>query len=82
MSEAQNNETVYLNANQVRRRFAGCSHMAILRWIEREGFPQPVYFGRKRFWLESALQEWERAQAVKTKSRPPTGFQRTKKNAA
>ena len=81
MPEAQI-ETIFLNANQVRARYAGCSHMAILRWIEREGFPQPTYFGRKRFWNQSDLEAWERAQAAKPKSRPPTGFQRAKQNAA
>jgi predicted DNA-binding transcriptional regulator AlpA len=57
----------YLSAPQVLARYGGRSHM----WLERKlkgkirdkRFPDPIYFGRLRFFELSKLEEWERACA-------------------
>jgi predicted DNA-binding transcriptional regulator AlpA len=55
---------IYLNSAQVRSRYGGISQMSLWRWLHDPamGFPQPLYFGRLRFWRLHALQQWERGQ--------------------
>lgn len=57
---------VYITTRQLRDRYGGVSHM----WVERRmaddpGFPRPTYFGARRYWPVSAIENWERAAAVK-----------------
>jgi len=70
-------ESVFINANQVRARYGGVSHMTLLRWMDAEGFPAATYFGRKRFWKLEQLESWERERAARSSQRRPvTGFAR------
>ncbi|MCX7348711.1 MAG: transcriptional regulator [Alphaproteobacteria bacterium] len=66
-SSASSTPQVFLSSAQVRHRYGGRSQMALWRWLRDPamGFPQPVYFGRLRFWRLDALQQWERAQGTK-----------------
>jgi predicted DNA-binding transcriptional regulator AlpA len=58
-------EDIYLTAKQVQARYGGISEMSLWRWVRdcMNGFPPPVYFGRKRFWLLRELEAWERGNA-------------------
>ena len=63
-------QSLYVNARQVRNRYGGVSHM----WIERRiaddpTFPKPVYLGARRYWHIEALEAWERAVAAKHEQR-------------
>lgn len=53
----------FLPARRVWERY-GISDMSLHRWTKdrRMGFPQPVYFGRFRFWKISELEAWEKEQ--------------------
>lgn len=77
MTTDANNEILFLNANQVRARYGGVSHMTLIRWMTCEGFPPATYFGRKRFWKLDELESWERdRRARSSQDRPATGFAR------
>lgn len=43
------------------------SVMSIERWLRdpRMAFPQPVYFGRRRFWLLNDIENWERERVAR-----------------
>lgn len=57
--------TEYLNAAQVRARFAGVSRMWLHRRMRDSNFPAPVRFGGKnRFWRLSDIAEWERQMII------------------
>jgi hypothetical protein len=45
--------------------------MALWRWLRDPamGFPQPVYFGRLRFWRLNVLERWERGEEISTPRR-------------
>jgi hypothetical protein len=49
---------IYLPVAKVRRRY-GLSEMGLYRWLSRD-FPQPVYFGTRRYWKLSELITYER----------------------
>jgi predicted DNA-binding transcriptional regulator AlpA len=76
--EAQASPTdVFLTSVQVRKRYGNVADMTLHRWLrdERMEFPQPVYFGRLRFWKLSDLESWERSSATRratTKNNQPT----------
>ena len=55
---------VFLPARKVLDRY-NISGMSLYRWIrdERMNFPEPVYFGRFRYWKLSDLVRWERDRA-------------------
>jgi predicted DNA-binding transcriptional regulator AlpA len=59
LSEARQ---IFLTSAQVRGRYGAISAMALWRWLRdpRMDFPQPIYFGRLRFWRVNDLEEWER----------------------
>jgi predicted DNA-binding transcriptional regulator AlpA len=61
---------IYLKTKQVRERYGNVSEMWIERRMKDDGFPSPVYFGSLRFWRESELLTWERAQIKVPKARP------------
>ena len=63
------NGTEYLTAPKVQARY-GVSDMSIYRWCKNPAmqFPQPIYFGRMRFWRIDELEAWERAQAAKSRA--------------
>jgi predicted DNA-binding transcriptional regulator AlpA len=58
------NDARYLSAAQIMERFA-VSHMWIIRRMADADFPQPIRFSTaktsRRFWLLSAVEEWEEA---------------------
>lgn len=58
------NEERYLTARQTRERYS-VSEMSLHRWLKNSNlnFPKPIYINRRRYWRESDLIEWERAQA-------------------
>ena len=60
----------YLSAPKVRERYGSIGEMTLHRWVRDEGmgFPQPIYFGRLRFWLLRDLVAWERARACKARA--------------
>jgi predicted DNA-binding transcriptional regulator AlpA len=60
----------YLKTKQVRQRYGSVSETWIERRMKDSGFPAPVYFGHLRFWRESDLLAWERAQIKAPKARP------------
>lgn len=68
--EIENQSEIYLKTAQVRQRYGHCSKMWIERRMKDSAFPQPVYFGALRFWRESDLLAWERAQIKAPKARP------------
>jgi predicted DNA-binding transcriptional regulator AlpA len=55
----------YLPARQVWERY-GVTEMSLYRWLRdpRMQFPQPIYFGRFRYWRLAELIAWERARAA------------------
>ena len=57
-------ESEFLGATQVRRRYGDMSDMTLWRWLNNPemGFPRPYYFGRLRFWRRSDLEAWEAMQ--------------------
>jgi predicted DNA-binding transcriptional regulator AlpA len=61
---------IYLKTKQVRKRYDNVSETWIERRMKDAGFPQPVYFGHLRFWRESDLLQWKRAQITSPKPRP------------
>ena len=60
----------YMSAKSVMARYDDRSDMTIYRWCRDPAmqFPQPVYFGRLRFWRIDELEAWERAQAAKSRA--------------
>ena len=57
--------SLYLNAASVRARFAGVSHMWLVRRLASDPtFPRPVKFGQLRYWKISELEAWEATQAA------------------
>jgi predicted DNA-binding transcriptional regulator AlpA len=60
----------YLKTKQVRQRYGSVSETWIERRMKDSGFPAPAYFGHLRFWRESDLLAWERAQIKAPKARP------------
>jgi predicted DNA-binding transcriptional regulator AlpA len=55
----------YLNARQVRARYADASDMWLWRRLNDDsGFPKPLEICGRRFWKLSALIAWERNRAV------------------
>lgn len=57
------NDGGYLPARNVWERY-GVTSMTLWRWLNDPamGFPQPVYFGRYRYWRAADLEAWERAK--------------------
>jgi predicted DNA-binding transcriptional regulator AlpA len=68
--EIENKSEIYLKTKQVRVRYGSVSEAWIERRMKDAGFPQPIYFGHLRFWRESDLLQWERAQIGALKARP------------
>jgi predicted DNA-binding transcriptional regulator AlpA len=68
-TEIETNSETFLKTAQVRQRYGHCSKMWIERRMRDSAFPQPVYFGALRFWRESELLAWERAQIEAPKPR-------------
>jgi predicted DNA-binding transcriptional regulator AlpA len=60
----QSTDSEYLTATQLMARYAGVSHMWLLRRMANDGFPKPVYFGRLRFWRRTEIEQWECSKAV------------------
>ena len=60
--EASSARQIFLTSSQVRERYGSISDMALWRWLRdsRMEFPQPIYFGRLRFWKLNDLEIWER----------------------
>ena len=54
----------YLTAPQVRERYS-ITDMTLWRWLNNRelGFPAPIKINRRRYFRESDLIDWERAQA-------------------
>lgn len=55
-------QQIFLTSTQVQVRYGSISDMALWRWLRdpRMDFPQPIYFGRLRFWRLNDLEKWER----------------------
>jgi predicted DNA-binding transcriptional regulator AlpA len=52
----------FLTVRQLRERWGGVSHMFVERRLrEDEHFPQPIKLGRRRFFDEELIEEYERA---------------------
>jgi predicted DNA-binding transcriptional regulator AlpA len=58
-----------LPAAQVWKRY-GKTDRTLDRWLKDEalGFPRPVVIRNRRYFKEAELQEWERAQASKSRA--------------
>jgi len=62
----QETSAILIPVAQVRARYGNVSAM----WIERRlsdsasGFPLPRYVGRRRYWVLTELENWERSLAV------------------
>jgi predicted DNA-binding transcriptional regulator AlpA len=69
--EFENKSEIYLKTKQVRQRYGSVSEMWIERRMKDDAFPRPVFFGSLRFWRESDLLAWERAQIKAPKPRAP-----------
>lgn len=59
-------DTVFLPIRQIRSRYS-VSSMSIWRWLHDPAvaFPQPVYFGRLRYWRLSDIEAWEKNRPTK-----------------
>jgi predicted DNA-binding transcriptional regulator AlpA len=70
VSAASGAAKVYLTAIQLRTRYGGVSDMWLWRRVNDRstGFPQPKYFGRRRFWELSDIETWERQAAAASKA--------------
>jgi predicted DNA-binding transcriptional regulator AlpA len=57
----------YLRAAAVRKRYGNISDMTLWRWLNtpQSEFPQPRYFGRRRFWEEAELDAYDRQCAAR-----------------
>ena len=53
---------ITVSARKVRQRYDGISNTTLTRWLERKSFPAPVYLSGRRYWRQSDLAKWERAQ--------------------
>lgn len=60
-------DDVYVSAKKVRQRYGDISDMGLWRWLHdpEMNFPQPEYFGRRRYWKLSWLERWERERAAR-----------------
>jgi predicted DNA-binding transcriptional regulator AlpA len=60
----------YLPARAVWERY-GVTSMTIYRWLADDAmnFPQPIYFGRFRYWYEPELDEWGALPAARGEAR-------------
>jgi predicted DNA-binding transcriptional regulator AlpA len=47
----------YLTGKAVCARYGGVSIRTIDRWVKEGIFPEPIYLGPRKYWLESALDE-------------------------
>ena len=59
-------DTEYLTAGQIKRRYGDVSDMWIWRYMKRHGFPKPVKFGgptSARHWRLCEIEQWERERA-------------------
>ena len=75
----------YWNALQVRGRYAGRSHMWLVRAMRDKGFPQPVRFGgRLRLWSVLEVIDWERRMIADetSKEKPAAKKPPARKSAA
>jgi hypothetical protein len=54
----------HLGSREVRRRYNDISDMALWRWLHNEklNFPRPTIINRRRYWLLTDLERWERAR--------------------
>ncbi|MFC7396533.1 helix-turn-helix transcriptional regulator [Chelatococcus sp. GCM10030263] len=65
MGADSGNGREYLSVRSLRARYAGVSHMWVVRRLKNDPtFPRPAYFGRQRFWKLAEIEAWERAQIV------------------
>lgn len=66
LAEACNADELYFPSPMVCARYH-ISDMTLWRWCkdERMQFPEPIYFGRYRYWKLSELVAWERDRAVR-----------------
>ncbi len=57
-------DRIYLTAPQVCERYS-ITDMTLWRWLINQelGFPAPIKINRRRYFRESDLIDWERAQA-------------------
>jgi len=61
---SDNDESALMPANAVCQLLGGISDMTLWRLVKKQdGFPCPVYVGRRRFWRRSAVNAWIDAQA-------------------
>lgn len=58
-------QTIHLTSGQVRARYGGVSDMTLWRWLKDAdlAFPQPIFIGRRRYWLAAALDAFDSRQA-------------------
>lgn len=85
MSDSKRDSESFLNANQVRARYGGVSHMWLIRRMTDSGFPPAVRFGRLRFWRIGDLERWERdraAQPAPARAQPPDSSKAKKRKRA
>ncbi|WP_443136863.1 helix-turn-helix transcriptional regulator [Mesorhizobium sp. ORS 3428] len=61
--ENPTSRTHFLTAPMVADRYS-ITPMTVWRWLQSNkiGFPKPIYIGKRRYWLESELFEWERSR--------------------
>lgn len=52
--------TEYLTAKNVRARFAGISEMTLWRWVKESDFPKPVMINRRRYFLSSEIDAYQK----------------------
>jgi predicted DNA-binding transcriptional regulator AlpA len=60
------NETVWVSATSVRRRYDNISATTLWRWeVDSElGFPKPMQVGSRKYYRLSDLEAWEAARAA------------------
>lgn len=51
-----------ISAATVRAAFGGVTDMALWRWLRTPelGFPQPAYFGKRRYWSAGAIRAYRK----------------------
>jgi len=65
----------FLPARMVAERYC-VSLMTLWRWLRSDlGFPKPLYIGKKRYWQESDLVEWENSRRAGARAPQRSGQQ-------
>lgn len=66
---------IYITSKRVRKRYDDISDMTLWRWLRDPSmsFPKPMIINRRRYWLESDLDAWDKSKRM-TAAAPLAGL--------